>query len=217
MAQVPEAIGVDYGNEADGLVFATLHLDAFLLNLLRMQFRRDQVQRYPGCRHMYYAPGVREGHEFDDPDSMRIDLWSQWNPSRVDDRPAVLIRRGQAGSTKLAIGDRHQTPLPVESKYDAKYTRAWAGSTTIWCLAKLEIESAMLAAYIGDYLQGFAPHIARGLNIHRLEVRSVSDTKPLREQPSFLATAVVIEYGFLLTWHTQSAASRLNRVIPFES
>lgn len=210
--QTTETIGADYDQQCSGLVFAGYQLDRFILNLLRVFYAQDPLHRYPHCRHLYYKPDIRAGADSDDPDSMRIDMWSQWNPSRVGSTAALLVRRGQLGSSRIAVADKHQSPEFLSGQNNTQFTRVWAGSISIWALARSEPESSLLAVQTADYIQGFAPQISKQLGIQKIEVRSVSDVKPLREQPSFLATAVIIEYGFFLTWNLQSGAPRLNKI-----
>jgi hypothetical protein len=210
--QTTETITADQDQLYSGLVFAGYQLDRFILNLLRVFYAQQPLQRFPHCRHLYYKPGIREGAQADDPDSMRIDMWSQWNPSRVGSAAAILVRRGRLGSSRIAIADKHQSPTTLGAGLDTQFTRVWAGSIAIWSLARSEPESSLLAVQTADYLQGFAPQIAKKTGIQKIEVRDVSDVKPLREQPAFLATAVIIEYGFFLTWNVQSGAPRLNQI-----
>jgi hypothetical protein len=199
-------------DECPALVFAGFYLDAFILNLLRLFYAERPLDRFPGARHLYYVPDIRSGGATDDPDSMVIDMWSQWNPSRTGSAPGIFVRRGKMGSTRIGIADKHQSPTPTHNNSVTTHTRVWTGSVTVWCLSRVERECSLLALQTADYLQGFAQEIATQIKVQRLEVRQISDVKPLREQPTFLASAVLIEYGFFLTWGTYPIAPRLNSV-----
>lgn len=210
MAEQPEVLSEQ--PECSALVFAGYYLDTFLLNLLRLHYSDDPLQRFPGCRHLRYVPDIRSGGERDTPGSLRIDRWDQWNPSRTGSSPAIIVRRGPMGSTRIAIADKHQSPQGFNTGSESQFTRVWTGSVSLWCLSKVGKESELLGLQTADYIQGFTRQISQRLNIQRLEVRTVSDVKPLREQPTILATAVLVEYGFFLTWSTYTSAPRFNAI-----
>lgn len=202
------------GSAADcpAMVFAGYYVDTFLLNLLRLFYRDRPLDRFPGCRHLHYVEDIRSGAATDTPGSLRIDMWSQWNPSRTGGAPVLSIRRGDLGSSRIAIADRHQSPQTFNTIGEEQFTRVWTGSIAIWATARQSAETSLLSLQTADFLQGYSKQIADQLGIQRLEVRSVSAVKPLREHPAFLASAVVIEYGFFLTWGVHPSAPRLNRI-----
>lgn len=202
------------GSAADcpAMVFAGYYVDTFLLNLLRLFYRDRPLDRFPGCRHLHYVEDIRSGAATDTPGSLRIDMWSQWNPSRTGGAPVLSIRRGDLGSSRIAIADRHQSPQTFNTIGEEQFTRVWTGSIAIWATARQPAETSLLSLQTADFLQGYSKQIADQLGIQRLEVRSVSAVKPLREHPAFLASAVVIEYGFFLTWGVHPSAPRLNRI-----
>jgi len=209
---VPEPTLTGTAADCPAMVFAGYYVDTYLQNLLRLFYRDRPLDRFPGCRHLHYVADIRSAAAVDTPGSLRIDLWSQWNPSRTGSAPVISIRRGDMGSSRIAIADRHQFPSSYSPSGSENFTRVWTGSVAIWCTSRVPAEASLLSLQTADYLQGMAKPIADQLGIQRLEVRSVSAVKPLREHPAFLASAVVIEYGFFLTWGVHPSAPRLNRI-----
>lgn len=194
------------------LIGKNFYVDMLIRNVLRQLFIKNPLQGFAGSDHLFWVEGVSQGRRNDAVEGMRIDLFHEWNPSKAGAVPAIVVKKGDLGSVRLGIADRHMSPGINDITGKRTYTRAWAGSLTCFCLADSPLEVDLMALSVAGHLQAFAPELAKVMRLRRLEVSQVKATKPLKEKPTILASPVLIEYGFESTWHLTPHAPKLNHI-----
>jgi hypothetical protein len=194
------------------LVAKNFYIDMMIRNVIRQYFIKNPLQGFSGANQLFWVEGVSQGRRNDSVEGMRIDLFHEWNPSKAGAVPAVVVKKGDLGSVRLGIADRHMSPGIQDMTGRRTYTRAWAGSLTCFCLSENPLEVDLLALSVAGQLQTFAPELAKVMRLRRLEVSQVKATKPLKEKPTILASPVLIEYGFESTWHLTPHAPKLNHI-----
>ncbi len=200
----------DHGACTSELLSRGYYLDSFIRNLIRVHFTRNPLEGFNNIKSLVWLPDERAGGE-DVPGTIRIDTLDAWNPSRVDSGPFVIVSAGDMTSIRLGIGDSHMSPHNPDLTGGELRSRAWVGSIAVFCGSRKYLQSRLIAFSVAEYLQNMAKEIARKCNLKRLEVASLKATRPLKEQPTFLVTPVVIEYGFIETWKVLPSAPPLNR------
>jgi len=168
--------------------------------LLRSHFARAALEAYPALVRCQYIPGNRSTGGENTVNSLRVDLADTWNPSLAESYPAILIRGGDLGNTKLGIDDRHMAPGSGHKQGTRYYTTPYAGSVLVFCLSRLPSQAHLLALESAEHLQRFSSDIRKRGNLAAFRVSKVGSPKPLREQPQILASPVIIEYGLFESW-----------------
>lgn len=194
-----------------GLIGKSFYVDTVVRNLLRDFYSQTDRQGYPGLRGILWKEDNRSSGGVNDPDSVRIDLADTWNPSRAGSAPAILVRGNDIASIRLGIGDKNMSPRTNSFSGGQIYTRAFASSITLFCLARLPRQARLFALQSAEYLQHFHADISQCLDLTTLQVGQITMTKPLRELPSILASTVVLEYSFFNTWDVLPAAPKIKR------
>lgn len=188
------------------------YVDILLRNTLRQVFVKNPLEGFRGAQNLFWVEGVNQGKQQDSIEGMRIDLFHEWNPSKAGALPAIVVKKGDIGAVRLGIADRHMSPGINSITGKKTYTRAWAGSLTCFCMSSNPLEVDLMANYVAETLQGFSQELKRVLDLKRLDVSSIKAVKPLREKFTILASPVIVEYGFIGTWHVQPYAPKIKRI-----
>ena len=179
--------------------------------MLRQHFGRAPLQGYPALLRCQYVPDQRVDGE-DVAGSLRVDMYGEWNPSRAGTVPALIVKKGDLGTVALGIGDRHMSPGMTNLKGERYYTLGYAGSLLLFCVSRAPAQAELIALSAAEYLQQFSDQIKSRACLTSYRVQQIKAVKPLQEHPTYLASVVVIEYGFFESWSVTPAAPVLSRV-----
>jgi hypothetical protein len=212
VSNIGDSTFIDGTNDVDaGFVLGDYYISLLVLFMIRRHFNKFDVhKRSPALRDIIWEEDKASGG-VDKADRIRIDLYSENNYSRINTSPNIIVKENACGSVKLGIRDEHMHVTSFTNVHS--YSRAWAGSLTIFCNAKHPALSRMLAWEVATLLEESAVHIRKKTNV-KMEVARVKPVKPLRELPPYLSTPVLIEYTFVRSWQVTPAAPLLQRIVP---
>ena len=212
MSNLGSSTFIDGSNEVDsGFILGDYYISLLVLLLIRRHFNEFDIhKRGPALRDLYWEADTAAGG-VDKSDRVRIDLFSENNYSRISSSPNIIVKENECGSFKLGIRDEHMYVSGFTNVHS--YSRAWAGSLTIFCNAKHPALSRMLAWEVATLLEESANSIRKKTNV-KMEVARVKSVKPIRELPPYLSTPVLIEYTFVRSWQVTPAAPLLQRIVP---
>lgn len=150
--------------------------------------------------------------EIDEPNISRILIESitRWNPSKTDNRPAVLIKRNGWKWLRQGIGDTVGDNVYTGS---TTYAGFWEGSHTIYCMSQNGAETEFLATEVVKFLVGFAPLIREQMDLHKFFVSEVGGIGEIQEVIQGYAVPVNVAYVAEEAWLLQPYAPRLKRIV----
>lgn len=127
-----------------------------------------------------------------------------WNPSQVEARPAVYVRRAawKAHSGSLSINNMYQSKKPTTNLGDNgdRYELLISGGHSILCVARRGAEAEELASEVFFRLVEFAPVIQRDFNFHKFTVDDLGEIAKLEESSEHWAVPVGVSYAFAHGW-----------------
>lgn len=150
--------------------------------------------------------------EIDEPNISRILIESitRWNPSKTDNRPAVLIKRNGWKWLRQGIGDTVGDNVYTGS---TTYAGFWEGSHTLYCMSQNGAETEFLATEVVKFLVGFAPLIREQMDLHKFFVSEVGGIGEIQEVIQGYAVPVNVAYVAEEAWSLQPYAPRLKRIV----
>lgn len=150
--------------------------------------------------------------EIDEPNISRILIESitRWNPSKTDNRPAVLIKRNGWKWLRQGIGDTVGDNVYTGS---TTYAGFWEGSHTLYCLSQNGAETEFLATEVVKFLVNFAPLIREQMDLHKFFVSEVGGIGEIQEVIQGYAVPVNVAYVAEEAWLLQPYAPRLKRIV----
>lgn len=129
-----------------------------------------------------------------------IEALYKWQPENVQQRPAVLVKRGEWKVTKISIGDKLHG-APEETGYtDMRQVVAMAGSTTMFCLGNSGLEAELLASEVSYHLMEFSAVIRQQLCLGSFQVSDLGEVSRFEEAHDHFAVPVTVVYSFMHNW-----------------
>lgn len=150
---------------------------------------------------------------------IQIEPVTKWDPTDVQRRPAIYIKRNKWETHKLAINDGLSTAvIPSISGKGAgnirgeKHARGVIGSHTLFTVAKEGAEAELIAAEVFDYFMSFAPILRQEFNLLKFEVLELEDIKPVKEHQEMWVVPVVVAYASAWTWRLEAQSPFLQKL-----
>lgn len=133
-----------------------------------------------------------------------IESYTRWDPSLVENRPAIIVKRNAWQYIRLGIANRYLG----EAKKDgsAEYTNAWAGSHTIFVIAGEGAECEKLVAEVYRELNQFSPVMRNSLNLAKLQLAEVGEMRLLEEATENFIVPITLAYAFFENWTIMQSA-----------
>ena len=132
--------------------------------------------------------------------TMIVDPVYKWDVSTVQQRAAVLVKRGAWQTSRLSIGNTVHGPPP-----EVGYTRnpqlmAFTGSHMFFCVARTGTEAEELGAEVAYELLEFSQIIREQFNMHKFDLHQIGEVQRLDESHDHFAVPVSVSYGLVHTW-----------------
>lgn len=192
--------------------FQAYYLSGLVMRTLRVHYSQRREFLLPGLQHLYWSPDNRHDGGENDPQSMRIDMSSQWNPSRAGSRPALLCRMNDYNIQKPALAAGMHTS-PGFNYLDGRqyFTRIIVGSMNVFCLSSSAGEAELLTVSTQVDLQHWSKSLRKRAGLAALDTTKVLMPKPLREKPTYLAGVITLGFGYFWTYIRQPLEPKLAR------
>ena len=136
-----------------------------------------------------------------------IESYTRWDPSLVENRPALIVKRNAWQFIRLGIANRSMG----EARKDGSrvYTNAWAGSHTIFVIAGEGAECEKLVAEVYRELNQFSPVMRNSLNLAKLQLAEIGEMRLLEEASENFIVPISLAYAFFEDWKITSSSPPL--------
>lgn len=142
--------------------------------------------------------------------TIAIESYTRFDPSLVESRPALIVKRNAWKHVRLGIDNRllgYDTP---DGSQD--YHNLWQGSHTVFVIAREGGECEKLATEVYRELNQFAPLMREVLKLHRLEMVDLGDMGRLEEASENFVVPITIAYAAQESWKLSPQSPPLRRV-----
>jgi len=126
-----------------------------------------------------------------------------WDPRTIQQRPAVMVKRGPLKTHKMSIGDILHG-APDQDGYTAeKMMVAFTGSHTFFCCGRNGIEAEEIGAEVAYELLEFSQVIREQFNLMTFSLFEIGQVHRLHESHEHFAVPVTVAYGYSHGWTIQ--------------
>jgi hypothetical protein len=157
-----------------------------------------------------YVPQTPQGAVNDSSEVISIYPWTEFSPSTLNQTPAVVIKENDIAGMRLGIAQQHISPTSLPNV--ETFSRAWAGSITIFVVSFKPALVRLLAWEVATLLEELGEPLRVQLGFHRMEVARIGTTKPIREFPQNYAAPITLEYTFIRHWQLVPGAPILQHI-----
>jgi hypothetical protein len=178
-----------------------LLMTGFLIQWLGDHFSQRSNLEHPELRDVLWSANTRNG--------ILIASITDWDPSAVEKRPGIIVKRNAWTPERIAIDDR-LTPTADGYEY---YSVIMRGSHTIFCLAGEGAEVEILGAEVFRELIGFSSLIRRTLALKRFNVGELGPVNELQESTENYAVPITVAYASDLSWRLEQDSPKLKRFV----
>jgi hypothetical protein len=192
---------IEHFSNVCSLGLTPILMTGFLIQHIGDHFSRRQNVEHPELRDVLWRADTRNG--------ILIASITDWNPTAVESRPAVIVKRNAWQPERLAIDDRL---TPSSDGYE-RYCMLMRGSHTIFCLAGEGGEVEILGAEVYRELLGFCSIIRRTLNLARFGVGELGPVNELQEATENYAVPITVAYASVLSWTIEQDVPKLKRFV----
>lgn len=159
--------------------------------ILTTHFADPETIEEPDLRDLVWQPGTAT--------SILIESNHRHIPELTEFRPAVIIKRNTMQNRRLGIADLNQGP-PTDPAGRAHYTTFWAGSHTLFCIARSGAQAELLATEVYRQLHQFHPVIRDFALLLRFQVTEVGAIAELEEARESFVVPITVAYAFYDAW-----------------
>lgn len=139
-----------------------------------------------------------------------IDPVWKYNREDIQRRPAILVKRNQFTTQKIAIGDGSTAAAGITGQVRGRLqTRLISGSHTIFNVAGSGAEAELLATEVFGHLMGFAQVLREELKLHAFDVQSVEAVNHFEEHNDKYVVPVVVAYTAARAWRVDTVSPYL--------
>jgi hypothetical protein len=138
----------------------------------------------------------------DSTSAITIESAFKWDPSKVEARPAIIIKPGPWKIVRYGIDDRKMvgTKMQYPRTELTNYNAMCQGSHTLFCIAGESAEVEILASEVYHELMEFGPAARRVFNFLRFIVSDIGEPAVLEEATQNFVVPVVVSYGAQDVW-----------------
>lgn len=126
----------------------------------------------------------------------------RWNAAEIQERPAIVARRGPLKTRKLSIGNiEHGSPEEVGYTEDRMIV-GFTGSHSFFCMAGTGAEAEQLGAEVAYEMLEFSQIIRRDFNLASFDLYEIGQVARLDESHDHFAVPVTVAYSYFHSWRT---------------
>ena len=123
-----------------------------------------------------------------------------WTPAALQQRPAVVVKRGDLKSEKLSIGNVFHGPPEEEGFAEDRMIVAFQGSHTLFCCGRTGTEAELLGAEVAYELLEFSQIIRQQFNLMLFDLHQIGQVHRLQESHDHFAVPITLAYAFSHGW-----------------
>jgi hypothetical protein len=193
-------------------------LTGVFLQLVRNHFSVAENIEEPRLRNCLWVPQVSDPLLPDQERSkILIEPVYRWDPTLLQARPAVIVRRGAltpqkvgiAMNEQLALGALDPAGLPIAGR---EYYQPMTGSHVLFCIASDGGVAELLSTEVARELYQFARPIAVEFGFSAFELGEIGEVQRLEEHNEQFVVPVTFKYGFYDQWVVAQQEPRFSGV-----
>ena len=128
-----------------------------------------------------------------------IEAVYNWRTETVQERPAVIVKRGNWTIGKVAIGDAYSGPRETGFE-ENQHVVSGSGSHNLFCLALTGAQAELLSTEVYQHLLGFLAVIREQFCLDDFRVTSIGEVGRFEESHTHFVVPVTATYKFTITW-----------------
>jgi hypothetical protein len=193
-------------------------LTGVFLQLVRNHFSIAENIEEPRLRNCLWVPLVNDPL-LPDPERSRILIEPvyRWDPSLLQSRPAIIVRRGAltqnrvgiAMNEQMSLGGLDQASLPLAGR---EYYLPFQGSHVLFCIAGDGGVAELLSTEIARELYQFARPITEEFGFEIFELGEIGEVQRLEEHNEQFVVPVAFTYRFYDQWVVSQQEPRFSGV-----
>lgn len=125
----------------------------------------------------------------------------RWNPQNIQQRPAVIVKRGPWKFVQLAIGSRQQGQPNLDGYEEDKHSVGVLGTHSFFCMGTVGLEAEEVAQEVVNCLMCFMQAIRKQFCLTRFFVTDIAPCSKIDECQDHFATPVNVEYAMQWNWN----------------
>lgn len=169
----------------------TLH-GAFV-TVIRRHFAQAMNIEVPELQHYSWDADDKQS-------KILIESVYRWNPTNIQQRPAVIVKRGPWKFMQLGIGNRYQGQPEVEGYTEDQHAVGVMGTHSFFCLGTTGTEADEIAMEVVNCLLGFSQIIRQQFCLGRFLVSDIGPISKVDECQDHFGVPVNVEYTMQWNW-----------------
>lgn len=163
-----------------------------LVQICRAIFSDPETIEEPNLKRYLWNP---------DPKLSRIQIESiyRYKTEDVQERPAVIVKRGNWVIEKLAIGDAYNAPLETGFEENSHIV-VGKGTHTMFCLGTTGLEAELVGTEVYQALLGFLAVIRKQFCFAEFRVQQIGEIGRFEESSVHFAVPITVTYKFFIRW-----------------
>ena len=168
-------------------------LNGALLTVIRRHFAVGRNLEVPELRHYVWDKN-------DKLSKILIEPVYRWNPTNIQQRPAVIVKRGPWKFQQLGLGNRLHNAPEDDGYAEERHTVAVAGTHTFFCIGTTGLEAEEIAQEVVNCLLCFSQVIREQLCLGRFFLSDVPPVSKVDECQDHYGVPVNVEYMMQWSW-----------------
>jgi len=129
-----------------------------------------------------------------------IEAVYNWTPETIQQRPAVVVKRGQLKTGKMSIGNIFHGP-PEDTGYaEDQMIVTFQGNHQLFCCARTGTEAELLGAEVAYELLEFSQIIRNEFGFMSFELFEIGQIHRLQESHDHYAVPITVAYAYSHGW-----------------
>jgi len=174
-------------------------MTGILLQLLRSQFSREETIQEPALKECLWVGSPPE-YVQEDPSRSKIMIEPvfRWDARIVQQRPAILVKRGTWSPQLRGIGQNVYQPRSLDPddlpENGERYLTNIVGTHMLFCVAQEGAQAELLGTEVYERQITFSKMFIQDFGLSSYWVPQISDVKKLNESKEHFAVIVNLQY-----------------------
>ena len=168
-------------------------LDGAFLQIMRHHFSHpDYITQDPLKCYVWDVDAAKR--------TILIDPVYKWDVQKIQERPAILVKRGAWQTQRMSIANKWHGP-PEESGYEyATMNVIIVGSHNFFAIARTGTEAEELGAEVAYELLEFSQIIREQFGLSKFDLQRIGEVQRLDESHDHFVVPVTVTYGIIHNW-----------------
>ena len=168
-------------------------LNGAFVTIIRRHFATAENIEVPELRHYVWNTD-------DKLSKILIEPVYRWNPTNIQQRPAVIVKRGPWKMGQLGLGNRLLGSVEPDGYTEDSHIISVTGTHSFFCMGTTGLEAEEIAQEVVNVLMGFLQVIREQFCLGRFNVGDIGPVSKIDECQDHFATPVNVEYMSQWNW-----------------